>query len=424
MRIAILAFGSRGDVQPYIALGVGLKKAGHEIRLVTHQNFEGLVKSYGLEFWSVTGNVQEIAESEEMKKLLEKGNFIAITRHTAKLAQEAAIQWAKDSLVACQGVDLLVAGMGGLNIGVGLAEKLGLPFLQAYVVPFTPTAAFPAALFPQSLTRLGGGFNRLSHHLMRQIMWQGFRAADNQARKQVLGLANAPFWGPYHSRQIQPYPILYGFSPSVIARPADWDAKTHVTGYWFLDSAEDWTPPTALVDFLQAGPPPVYIGFGSMGSRNPEETAEIVLNAIQSSQQRAILMTGWGGLRQEKLPANVFMVDSIPHAWLFSQVAAVVHHGGAGTTAAGLRAGVPSLIIPFFGDQPFWGHIIAELGVGPQPILRKKLTAEQLARAIQTMRKDPAMRQRGAEGGARIRGGEGRQLAFAERIHSSRKLKK
>lgn len=407
MRIAILAFGSRGDVQPYIALGKGLHDAGHAVRLVTHQNFGGLVKSYALEFMPVVGNIQEIAESEEMKKLLEKGNFLAITRHTAKLAQDAAIQWAKDGLAACEGVELIVAGVGGLNLGVALAEKLGIPFLQAHVVPFTPTSAFPGILFPQSLSRLGGGFNTLTHHLTRQIMWQGFRSADNQARKQVLGLPVASFWGPYQHDSLQQTPVLYGFSPSVIPKPADWDSKTHITGYWLLDPTTDWTPPGALVEFLQAGPPPVYIGFGSMGSRNPEETAELVLKAVQRTQQRAILQTGWGGMQKENMPTNVFMVDSIPHSWLFSQIAAVVHHGGAGTTAAGLQAGVPSIIIPFFGDQPFWGQRVADLGVGPKPIPRRQLTVERLAQAIQTAVTDSTMRQRAADLGARIRAEDG-----------------
>ena len=249
MRIAIIALGSRGDVQPYIALGKGLKEAGHVVRLVTHQSFEGLVNSQGLEFWSVRGNVQDVVESQEMRELLEKGNFLAITARTAKEAQRAAIQWAQDGLAACQGMDLLLAGIGGLFIGLALAEKLGLPFVQAYYVPFTPTTAFPGALLPVSLPRFGGSFNRLSHHLTRQMMWQGFRSADKQARQQVLSLPAAPLLGPYKTDRLRRSPILYGFSLAVIPKPADWDENTHVTGYWFLDPAADWTPPLALTEF-------------------------------------------------------------------------------------------------------------------------------------------------------------------------------
>jgi sterol 3beta-glucosyltransferase len=406
MRIAIIALGSRGDVQPYIALGKGLKAAGHLVQLVTHENFETLVCSHGLEFWSVRGDVQAIMETPEMRDLIEKGNFFAITARTGKAAQQAAIDWAQDGLAACQGMDLLIAGVGGLYVALSLAEKLNIPFLPAYVFPFTPTTAFPAILLPQFLSRLGGAFNRLSHHLFRQIMWQGFQAADRLARQQVLNIPPAPFWGSYDSAKLREYPTLYGFSPSVIPQPSDWH-NTQVTGYWVLDEAPDWTPPAALENFLQAGTPPVYIGFGSMGSRKPEQTADLVLQAIELTGQRAILQSGWGGLSKTNLPKTVLIVDSIPHTWLFSRVAAVVHHGGAGTTAAGLRAGVPTIVIPFFGDQPFWGQRVAELGVGTQPIPRKQLTAKRLATAIHQAVTDRSMQQRAVNLGAKIRAEDG-----------------
>src|SRR5829696_1220371 len=169
MHIAIIALGTRGDVQPYIALGSGLRAAGHDIRLVTHQNFEELVRSHGLEFWPARGNVQDVAESEEMKQLLEKGNFIAITRYTAQQAEGAAVQWAEDGLAACRGVDLILAGLGGMFIGIALAERLQVPFVQAYLVPFTPTKEYPGPLLPQTLPSLGGSFNRLSYRLIRQL---------------------------------------------------------------------------------------------------------------------------------------------------------------------------------------------------------------------------------------------------------------
>ncbi len=407
MRIAIIALGSRGDVQPYIALGVGLQKAGHDIRLITHENFESLVRSNGLAFCSARGNVQDFVESKEMRELTEKGNFIAITMQTAKAAKQAAIHWAEDSLEACQGCDLIIAGVGGLYIGIALAEKLNLPLLQAYLFPFTPTRDFPSILLPASMSRLGGAFNHASHTLTRQAIWQGFRSADSAARQQVLGLPAASFWGPYNAERLQNMPILYGFSPSVIPKPADWGDNIHVTGYWFLDESPDWTPPADLLNFLENGSAPIYVGFGSMGSRKPEETADLVLQALARTQQRAILMSGWGGLSSANLPDSVFMVDSIPHSWLFPRVAAVVHHGGAGTTAAGLRAGVPSIITPFFGDQPFWGHRVAELGAGVAPIPRKNLSVDALAGAIQQVVTDQTMRERAAQIGAKIRAEDG-----------------
>ena len=412
MKIAIMAMGSRGDVQPYIALGKGLKAAGHFVRLITHQNFERLVTSHGLEFYPVKGDVQAVIESPEMLKLLEQGNFLAINAHTAKLVRSAAIDWAQDGIAACRGIDLLVAGVGGLYLSIALAQKLNIRFLQAYIFPFTPTAAFPAIVLPQSISRLGGTVNRLSHHLFRQMMWQGFRQADRLARQQVLNLPPAPFWGSYNSAALRQYPTLYGFSSSVIPQPSDWQ-NTQVTGYWFLDAAADWTPPAALMKFLNSGKPPVYIGFGSMGSRKPAATAALVLAALDRSGQRGILLSGWGGLSQANLPDTVLMVESIPHSWLFPRMAAVVHHGGAGTTAAGLRAGVPSIVIPFFGDQLFWGQRVAKLGVGTAPIPRKQLTVELLAQAIDRAVTDLVMIRQAANLGAKIQAEDGIAHAVA-----------
>ena len=412
MKIAIMAMGSRGDVQPYIALGKGLKAAGHFVRLITHQNFERLVTSHGLEFYPVKGDVQAVVESPEMLKLLEQGNFLAINAHTAKLVRSAAIDWAQDGIAACRGIDLLVAGVGGLYLSIALTQKLNIRFLQAYIFPFTPTTAFPAIVLPQSISRLGGTVNRLSHHLFRQMMWQGFRQADRLARQQVLNLPPAPFWGSYNSAALRQYPTLYGFSSSVIPQPSDWQ-NTQVTGYWFLDAAADWTPPAALMKFLNSGKPPVYIGFGSMGSRKPVATAALVLAALDRSGQRGILLSGWGGLSQANLPDTVLMVESIPHSWLFPRMAAVVHHGGAGTTAAGLRAGVPSIVIPFFGDQLFWGQRVAKLGVGTAPIPRKQLTVELLAQAIDRAVTDLVMIRQAANLGAKIQAEDGIAHAVA-----------
>ncbi|BAY38070.1 glycosyl transferase family 28 [Nostoc sp. NIES-2111] len=417
MRIAIIALGSQGDVQPYVALGKGLKAAGHFVRLLSHENFAGLVNSHGLEFCPMYGNVREIVESPEMRKLLEKGNILAINSYTTKETQRAAINWAQTGLMACQDIDLLLAGVGGLYLGLALAEKLGLPLLHAYVFPFTPTKTFPGVLFPQSLARFGSIVNWLSHHLVRQILWQGSRKGDTLARKQVLNLPAAPFFGTHESTR---YPTLYGFSPSVIPQPPDWQ-NAHVTGYWFLDAPYNWTPPSSLIEFLHGGKPPVYIGFGSMGMRNPEETADLILQALEQTKQRAIMLSGWGGLRKENLPDNVYLIDSVPHSWLFPQVAAVVHHGGAGTTAAGLRAGVPTVIIPFFGDQEFWGQRVAALGVGTEPIPHKQLTPEKLAQAIQKAITDQTMRQRAHTLGQQIRSEDGiaNAVAVVEEVEKS-----
>lgn len=370
MHIAIIALGSRGDVQPYIALGQGLKKAGYTVRLIATQDFEALVKSHGLEFWPIRGNSQESIEGREWREVSEKGNLVVIMRQLINHALRSAMEWLQDALIACEGMNLLITGSVGLSIGIALAEKYNLPLLQAHLIPLTPTKTFPSLLVPQTLPNLGGRFNLISHQLIQQMMIRAARPMLNQARQKVLGLPRASLFDPIPASLSKGFPTLYGFSPYVVPVPADWSADNHVTGYWFLDSAYNWTPPSALLDFLQGGPPPVYIGFGSMSSRNPQATADLVVKVIKKTNQRALLFSGWGGLHKENLSDSILMIDSTPHDWLFPRVAAVVHHGGAGTTAASLRAGVPSVVIPFLIDQPFWASVftISELAPHRFPV--------------------------------------------------------
>lgn len=407
MRIALFALGSRGDIQPYIALGKGLAAAGHDVRLLSHENYENLISTHGLDFRPMKGDVQAVLESPEMRQLVEQGNFIAINRAAAQKAKEAAVHWAEDGLAACRGVDLIITGIGGFSIAVAVAEKLDLPVAQAYLVPFSPTRDFPSVLLPAAAPRLGGLFNRVTHHLTRQMMWTSFRGGDKLSRRQVLDLPAPPITGPYRSPRLNKYPVLFGFSPSVVPRPGDWDERQVITGYWFLDAEQGWQPPEPLAEFLAQGPTPVYIGFGSMSNRKPQETTDLVLRALAHAGQRAIILSGWGGLGAADLPDTVLAVDSVPHSWLFPRMAAVVHHGGAGTTAAGLRAGVPTVVTPFFGDQYFWGQRVEALGAGPAPIPRKELTAEALGEAIRQAVAEPEMRRRAAALGASIRDEDG-----------------
>ncbi len=188
MRIVIIATGSRGDIEPYLALGKGLKAAGHLVRLVSHENSEPLIKAHGVEFWPIEGNAQDVAQSPEMRELLEKGNFLAILSKMGRDAQKNALAFAKGGLAACEGMELVIAGLGGMFIGVALAEKLNIGFMQAHYIPFSPTRAYPSALFPNLPAFLDGALNRVSYRLTQQMMWQGFRSADTVARRQVLGL--------------------------------------------------------------------------------------------------------------------------------------------------------------------------------------------------------------------------------------------
>jgi len=237
-------------------------------------------------------------------------------------------------------------------------------------------------------------------------------------RMERFGRPSMPRFLPKGIAGLVQGPLLYGFSPAVLPRSAAWGDDIEITGYWFADEPEGWTPPPELVAFLESGPKPVCIGFGSMSQRDPEATTRLVLDAVARSGQRAILLSGWGRLKASERPNHVFQCDAIPHSWLYPRMAAVVHHGGAGTTAAGLRAGVPSIVVPFHGDQPFWAKRVHELGVGPAPIPRNRISVERLASAIDTAARDEAMAARASEIGARIRAedGVGRAVAAIERI--------
>ncbi len=405
MQITIIAGGSRGDVQPYVALGKGLKEAGHTVRVLSSNDFHDLVTDYGLDFFTTGGSSQVVAQ--KLQGLSEQGKTLEVFSQMKEASQRQAVQAAEKGLVACQGSDLILGGLSGLFSGQALSEKLGIPLLLAYLVPFTPTSAFPSALTPIPQIPLTQWMNKPSHRLAHQMMWQSFRSADNKARSEVLHLPPSSFWGPFSFLKRQKQPVVYGYSSDVLPRPRDWDDSQHVTGYWFLEPPDGWEPPADLLHFLQSGPPPIYIGFGSMSSSKPEEAADLVLQALARTGQRGVLYEGWGGLKKEQLPGNVFMTGSIPHTWLFPRMAAVVHHGGVGTTAAGLAAGVPSIIIPFFADQPFWGQRVYELGVGPKPIRRRRLTSDNLTEAIGRAVSDEEMRKRAASLGERIRAEDG-----------------
>ena len=405
MQITILAGGSRGDVQPYVALGKGLKDAGHRVRLLSSDDFHDLVTDSGLDFFTTGGSSQAVAQN--LQALVEQGKTLKVFSQMKLASEKQAVQAAKLGLVACEGSDLIVGGLSGLFSGQVLSEKLGLPLLLAYLVPFTPTSAFSSPLTPLPQTSLMRWFNKPSHRIAQQMMWQSFRSADDKARAEVFHLPSTSFWGPFSSLKRQKQPVLYGYSSHVLPHPSDWDDTQHVTGYWFLEPPQGWEPPADLLHFLQMGSLPIYIGFGSMSSSKPEETAELVLQALARTGQRGVIYEGWGGLKREMLPENVFMTGSIPHTWLFPRMAAVVHHGGVGTTAAGLAAGVPSIITPFFADQPFWGQRVYALGVGPKPIARRRLTVDNLTEAIERVVSDGTMRKKAAALGERIRAESG-----------------
>jgi sterol 3beta-glucosyltransferase len=405
MRITIFAAGSRGDIQPCVVLGRGLQSAGFDVLLAAPENFAGFVHAYGLCFHPLRGDVQQIMASETGRGFMEKGsaNFIQSIRAMRTMLGPVALQMAADALEACQDADALISLAVFATFAKTIAEVRRIPLIHAEPTPVLPTRAFPAPGWPLQ-RNLGGLHNRLSGHAMLQVLWQWYRPFVNDFRHR-FGLP--PYSGASFYHILASTPLLGAYSDQVIPRPPDWPDNVHITGYWFPDSQAEWKPERELQAFLDSGDPPVYVGFGSMSGRQPEKLATLVLEALAQSGQRGLLLTGWGGMRLLSVPDSVFVIESAPHGWLFPRMAAVVHHGGAGTTAEGLRAGVPTLILPFAVDQAFWGGRVKALGVGPEPIPFKKLTAARLARAIREAVVQPEIKRRAASLGAAIRAQDG-----------------
>jgi UDP:flavonoid glycosyltransferase YjiC (YdhE family) len=411
--IAVIAVGTRGDVQPLVALAKGLHCSGHTVRVATTLEFETLVTEQGLDFFLLSGSPSQMMQGADMMAAMGGNqNPIALVRGIRRTIGPMFSQGVAEVWAASQGADAMILSMLGFFAGYHVAEKLGIPFYEGYVLPGRPTRAFPSPLLGMDL-RLGGVANWLSHTLLLNLGWRLLQPLTNRARRVALDMPPLSVPRLFRKFEREHQPVLHGYSPLVLPKPPDWAEWHHVTGYWFLDRPLDWQPPDALTDFLESGPPPVYVGFGSMTGSDPARVAAIVLEALRLSGQRGLLLTGWGGIDASDLPEDVFKIDSAPHDWLFPRMAAVVHHGGSGTTAAGLRAGVPSIIVPFGGDQALWGRCVRELGVGPAAIPRKKLTADRLVDAIRLAAGDKAMRARAAALGKKIRAEDGVGQAVA-----------
>jgi sterol 3beta-glucosyltransferase len=403
MRLTVLTLGSRGDVEPCLALAVGLRRAGHEVTFATGADFEPFVAARGVRFAPLRVDVQHILRSDKGKKLLAGRGIRAFLRPIPADAWALRQRLMEDAWVAARGADAVVYHPR-VPGAYDAAEKLRVPAILAdYLPQLTPTREFPFPLFP--CRTLGGFVNRLSFRAFG-IVDLPFAALRNRWRARALGLPPRPWHASDLKRNGRPLPVLYHFSKHLVPPPADWRGPIAVTGPWFLDPPPGWRPPADLSAFLDAGPPPVFVGFGSMVSQDPGRMTAVVVEALRLSGQRGILMTGWGGLARAALPETIFTLDEIPHGWLFPHVAAVVHHGGAGTTAAGLRAGKPTVVCPYFHDQPFWGRRVHDLGVGPRPVPQRHLTADRLAEAIRVA-VGKGMRQRAEALGEKVRAEDG-----------------
>ncbi|MFZ5818662.1 MAG: glycosyltransferase [Chloroflexota bacterium] len=378
MNITILTYGSRGDLQPFLALAVGLQSAGHRVKLAAPHRFEPFVGAYRIPFAPLAGNPEIISQ-----RLNDAGaNPIRMVRAISDYIFSIAGQVTRQASAACDDADLVVHSFLFTTGGHALARKRGLPDVSVQTFPiFAPTRAFPPASMPGLPPGLPCYFG---HWLHTQIFWHGgdigfrrLRKADPETFDLDLRWPFTPDGNRFAT------PLLLACSPTVIPRPDDWRAPhIHIPGYLFLDAPESYRPPAALSDFLAAGEPPVCVTFGSMIHRDAGRIYRAVLAALEQTHNRAVILSGWSDLQTISLPESVLVLDSAPHDWLLPRCKAVIHHGGAGTTAAGLRAGIPNLVVSFAADQPFWGARVHAIGAGPRSIPVGKLTTGKLVAAL------------------------------------------
>ncbi|XP_035548720.1 sterol 3-beta-glucosyltransferase UGT80A2-like isoform X1 [Juglans regia] len=396
LQIVMLIVGTRGDVQPFVAIGKRLQDYGHRVRLATHSNFKDFVLTAGLEFYPLGGDPKVLAGyMVKNKGFLPSGpSEIPVQRNQMKEIIYSLLPACKDPDMDC-GIpfkaDAIIANPPAYG-HIHVAEALKVPIHIFFTMPWTPTSEFP---HPLSRVKQQSGY-RLSYQIVDSLIWLGIRDMINDVRKKKLKLRPVTYLSGSQGSDSD-IPHGYIWSPHLVPKPKDWGPKVDVVGFCFLDLASNYEPPEPLVKWLEAGEKPVYIGFGSLPVQEPEKMTQIIVKALEMTGQRGIINKGWGGLGNLAEPKDsIYLLDNIPHDWLFLQCKAVVHHGGAGTTAAGLRAACPTTVVPFFGDQPFWGERVHARGVGPAPIPVDEFTLPKLVDAIKFML-DPKVKQHAVE---------------------------
>jgi sterol 3beta-glucosyltransferase len=401
MKITLLTYGSRGDVQPFLALAVGLQAAGHAVTLAAPQRFTGFIQERGIHCVPLAGDPDELSLlfNDAGKNVLRM--LHSMQQHVYRIAPDVV----KGTRKALQGADLLVHSFIFTTGGHSFARELDIPDISLQLFPvFAPTRLFPAVGMPERLPR---GLNSFSHWLSTQVFWHGGNLGYYQLRRKAPDDFPARLFWPFRPAAGRPItPLVIACSPVVLSKPPEWDAPhIHLPGYLFLDNP-DYQPPDELTRFLASGEPPVCITFGSMVNREAERIGQAALEAVRRTGGRAIFLTGWGGWQSEAADNRTLFLDAAPHEWLFPRCRAVIHHGGAGTTAANLRAGVPSIIVPHAADQSFWGSRAAAIGAGPKPLSINGLSADTLAAAILDAH-SAVIRRRAGEIGELIRAEDG-----------------
>lgn len=408
MKITILTYGSRGDVQPFLPLSLGLMAKGHSVRLAAPSRFKGLVEEQGIQFVALAGDPEDLS-----RRLNDAGNnFLRMVIDMMDHAVEIGAEVLRQAEAACRDVDLVIHTFSHVVGAHTLARELNIPDIHIQTFPmFTPTGDYPNVTLPDLKF---SALNRLTHMVSQRITWWGSKVGFERVRRRA-GLPKRKLYSPFEDDPSRPpTPILCAWSPSVIPPSRDWLPHIHVTGWYFASTNGQYSPPAELENFLESGEPPICVSFGSMVNRDAENIDRIVQDSLKQTDNRGIILSGWSRVRKPSSD-RVLYLDSAPHDWLLPRCKMIVHHGGAGTTSAGLRAGIPNIVVPFTADQPFWGRRVRAVGAGPQPLPVKKLSPEKLTRAIAEAESD-SCRARARVIGRRIRSedGVGQAVGYVE----------
>jgi sterol 3beta-glucosyltransferase len=393
VQVLIVAPGTMGDVAPFTGLGARLREEGHDVAIAAHENFRPLVTAAGLEFRGLRGDPEQLGVSEEGQRWQQSGSGPLATARMARLFVKYVDSMSQDLIsVAEQGAEIMLLNTVGAFTGYHVAEGLGIPSAGVFLSPVHPTGELP--VISLGLPRLPAPVNRAVGRAALRAGGPLFGRTTTalRARLDLPPMRPSTLW---RRMDHTGWPVFYGFSEAVIRRPTDWPQPLHVTGYWWPSSPPGWQPPPELQQFLDAGAAPVYVGLGSRNLGDPTHIAATIKSALRRAGLRGVVQAGWAGLSLHD--DEIITIDDTPHEWLFPRMAAVAHHCGAGTTAAGLRAGVPTVGLPVLADQPFWASRLVSLGASPASIPIGQLSPERLADALDAAVRDDAFARRTRE---------------------------
>lgn len=417
MKIAILTIGTMGDVAPLLAFGVGLKQSGHSVTVATYEAYRSKVEELNLGFAALPGDPHSLMKTHAGRHADSVNSsflkYFAGLREQAKAVRASAFAFLDCCLEVCRSADVVVYTLTTPQ-GAPIAEFLGVPCLRTGFTPITPTRCSPSFLLPAA-DRFGQIFNSCSHLACDLAMWLPFKRVFNGWCRSRLNSKVGSWRGPARHDDVRKTPLLYGISPCLLPKPADWGEWVHITGHWACNDSTQTPPSNELQAFLDSGPPPVYFGFGSAIDDDSTKLLQLISDTLRSVSARGVIQAGWSQLEPKDSGSNdnLIFINDVSHSWLFPKTAVVVHHGGCGTTHTALHAGIPQAIVGFQGDNMYWGHRCFDTGVASRPIPRKRLTVDNLTACLMTTLSTESYRKKAGTIGQQVKSENGIGTAVA-----------